>query len=61
MIVGNARDMKVFTHKKDETGYKEGENQKRKIVETEVFSVDERIKIISEIFAITEKEGKEST
>lgn len=45
----------------DETGYKKGEIQKRKIVETEIFSVDERIKIISEIFAITEKEDEEST
>jgi len=45
----------------DGTGYKKGEIQKRKIVETEIFSVDERIKIISEIFAIMEKEGEEST
>jgi transposase len=45
----------------DETGYKKGETQKRKIVETEIFSVDERIKIISEIFAITEKQSEEST
>ncbi|AKB54684.1 Mobile element protein [Methanosarcina barkeri 227] len=45
----------------DETGYKKGEVQKRKIVETEIFSVDERIKIISEIFAITEKGTEEST
>ena len=30
----------------DETGYQKGEIQKRKIVETEIFSVDERIKII---------------
>jgi transposase len=44
----------------DETGYKKGEFQKRKIVETEIFSVDERIKIISEIFAIMGKEGRES-
>ncbi len=40
---------------------KKGEIQKRKIVETEIFSVDERIKIISEIFAITEKGDEEST
>ncbi|AKB54958.1 Mobile element protein [Methanosarcina barkeri 227] len=45
----------------DETGYKKGKIQKRKIVETEIFSVDKRIKIISEIFAITEKKGEEST
>ena len=45
----------------DETGYKKGEIQKRKIVETEIFSVDERIKIISEIFAINVKEDEEST
>ena len=45
----------------DETGYKKGEIQKRKIVETEIFSVDERIKIISEIFAIKVKEDEEST
>jgi transposase len=45
----------------DETGYQKGEVQKRKIVETEIFSVDERIKIISGIFAIVEKEDKEST
>jgi transposase len=45
----------------DETGYKKGEIQKRKIVETEIFSVDERIKIISEIFAIMGKKDPEST
>ena len=45
----------------DETGYKKGEVQKRKIVETEIFSVDERIKIISEIFAIMGKDEREST
>ena len=39
----------------DETGYVKGEVQRRKIVETEIFSVDERISIISEIFAIVEK------
>lgn len=36
----------------DETGYQKGEIQKRKIVEAEIFSVDKRIKIISEILAI---------
>ena len=35
--------------------------QKRKIVETEVFSVDERIKIISGLIAIVGKEDREST
>ena len=45
----------------DETGYKKGEIQKRKIVETEIFSVDERIKIISGIFAIMGKKDQEST
>ncbi|MDR7667089.1 IS110 family transposase [Methanosarcina sp. Z-7115] len=45
----------------DETGYKKGEIQKRKIVETEIFSVDERIKIISGIFAIMKKKDLEST
>uniref|UniRef100_Q46CM6 Transposase n=1 Tax=Methanosarcina barkeri (strain Fusaro / DSM 804) TaxID=269797 RepID=Q46CM6_METBF len=45
----------------DETGYEKGEVKKRKIVETEIFSVDERIKIMSEIFAITEKQNEEST
>ena len=45
----------------DETGYKKGEIQKRKIVETEIFSVDERIKIISGIFAIMGKKDPEST
>ncbi|MDD3246406.1 MAG: IS110 family transposase [Methanosarcina sp.] len=38
----------------DETGYVKGEVKRRKIVETEIFSVDERISIISEIFAIVE-------
>jgi transposase len=46
---------------KDETGYQKGEIQKRKIIETEVFSVDERIKIISGIFAIMGKKDQEST
>jgi len=36
----------------DETGYQKGEIQKRKIVETAEISIDERISIISEIFAI---------
>jgi hypothetical protein len=38
-----------------------GEIQKRKIVEMEIFSVDERIKIISGIIAIMGKEKEEST
>ena len=45
----------------DETGYEKGEIQRRKIVETEIFSVDERIKIISGIIAIMGKERGEST
>ena len=45
----------------DETRSKKGEIQKRKIVETEIFSVDERIKIISGIFAIMGKKDSEST
>ncbi|WP_440945984.1 IS110-like element ISMac14 family transposase [Methanosarcina sp. T3] len=45
----------------DETGYKKGEIQKRKIVETEMFSVDERIKIMSEIYVIARNDEKEST
>lgn len=45
----------------DETGYQKGEIQKRKIVETEIFSVDERITIISGIIAIMGKKEGEST
>jgi len=45
----------------DKSGYQKGETQKRKIVETAIFSVDERIKIISGIIAIMEKENEEST
>ena len=45
----------------DETGYEKGEIQRRKIVETEIFSVDERIKIISGIIAIMGKEEGEGT
>ena len=45
----------------DETGYQKGEFQKRKIVETEIFSVDERITIISGILAIMGKPDEEST
>ncbi len=45
----------------DETGYKKGKTQKMKIVETEIFSVDERIKIMSEIFVIERNDEKEST
>jgi hypothetical protein len=47
-----------YTH--FQTGYKKGEVQKRKIVETEMFSVDERIKIISQIVAIMGKQDEES-
>lgn len=39
----------------DETGYKIGEVQKRKIIENEIFSVDEMMTIISGIIAIMEK------
>ena len=42
----------------DETGYQKGEIQKRKIVETEIFSVDERVKIISGILVIVGKEDR---
>jgi len=45
----------------DETGYKKGETQKTKIVENEILSVDERITIMSEIFAITRKKEEKST
>ena len=45
----------------DETGYQKGQIQKRKIVETEIFSVDERIKIISGIIAVMGKDEEEST
>ena len=45
----------------DGTGYEKGETQKRKIVETETFSVDERIRILSGIIAIMGKEEGEST
>ena len=45
----------------DKSGYQKGETQKRKIVETAIFSVDERIKIISGIIAIMGKENEEST
>jgi transposase len=45
----------------DDTGYKKEEFQKRKISENVIISVDERIKIISGIFAVVEKEDKEST
>jgi transposase len=45
----------------DETGYEKGEIQKRKIVETETFTVDERITIISGLMAIMGKEDRGST
>ncbi|HEX9251719.1 MAG TPA: IS110 family transposase [Ignavibacteriaceae bacterium] len=45
----------------DKTGYEKGEIQKRKIVQTEIFSIDERIKIISGIIVIMGKEEEEST
>ena len=43
----------------DETGYKKKEIQKRKIVETEIFSIDERIKIMSEIYVIARNNERE--
>jgi len=45
----------------DETGYQKGEIQKRKIVETAEISIDERISIISEIFAIVNKKDTDVT
>jgi hypothetical protein len=45
----------------DETGYEKGEVQKRKIVETDTFSIDERITIISGIIAIIGNKEGEST
>ncbi len=45
----------------DETGYQKGEVHKRKIVETEIFSIDERIKIISGIIVVMGKKEEEST
>jgi transposase len=45
----------------DELRYKTGEVQKRKIVESNEFSVDERISIISEIFVIIKKEEPDIT
>ena len=44
----------------DETGYQKGQIQKRKIVETEIFSVDKRIKIISGIIAVMGKDEGET-
>jgi len=45
----------------DETGYQKGEIQKRNIVEIDIFSIDESIKIISGIIAIMGKKEGEST
>lgn len=45
----------------DETGYQKGEIRKRKIVETAQISIDERISIISEIFAIVNKREPDVT
>jgi len=45
----------------DETGYQKGEIQKRKVVEIETFSIDERIRIISEVLVVMGKEDREST
>ena len=43
----------------DDTGYKKEQIQKRRIIEKVTISVDERIKIISGIFAIREKGAKD--
>jgi len=45
----------------DDTGYKKETIQKRRISENVIISIDERIKIISGIFAIVEKDDEEST
>ncbi|BBL64611.1 Mobile element protein [Methanosarcina mazei TMA] len=45
----------------DEIGYEKGEIQKRKIVKTEIFSINERITIISGIIAIIGNKEGEST
>jgi hypothetical protein len=41
--------------------HKKGEIQKRKIVESEAFSVDERISIIRELFVIVSKKEPDIT
>jgi transposase len=45
----------------DDTGYKKEAIQKRRISENVIISIDERIKIISGIFAIVEKKDNENT
>jgi hypothetical protein len=45
----------------DEIGYKIGEIQKRKFVETDAFSVDKRIKIINQTIEIMNTEDIENT
>ena len=45
----------------DETGYQKGDIKKRKIVETAEISIDERISIISEMFAIVNKKDTDVT
>jgi transposase len=45
----------------DETGYQKGDVKKRKIVETAEISIDERISIISEMFAIVNKKDTDVT
>jgi hypothetical protein len=45
----------------DDTGYEKDEVKKRKIVETETFSVDECVIIISRIIAIMGNKEGEST
>jgi hypothetical protein len=43
---------------RNQTGYEKGAIQKMKIIQTEIFSVDEHIKIISGIIAIMGKRRK---
>jgi hypothetical protein len=50
-----------FTNNSTVTGYQKVEIQKRKIVETAEISIDERISIISEIFAIVNKKNTDVT
>ncbi len=45
----------------DEMGYKKEEIRKRKIVESETFSIDERISIINQIVTIIDKKEPDST
>jgi transposase len=51
----------MFGLEKFLTGYEKGEVKKRKIVETENISVDEKITMISEMIPIIGKKEGEST